>query len=398
MRQVVPLAIAAALLILAPALAAAEGDSAKPTILVDNGTITINGTQLAMPCRTADIVAALGKPDRMLLDKDFGGTVEGTTDQIDQAAELIWDDLGISAGRTHKQVVVGSGLFADHEWRYADPVRYLMIQLTKSSYVYDYDPQQTFPGTLRLGGVPLADSTTIDQLKQPLADWPFEEHPDVKGLYDVLLSRMHVKLSPAGDKSQQEGANFSALRITPKDKANVLIDDGNLSIDGASLSMPCQEADLVAVLGPPDRELDLYGKEITDKDRRPYACSLVWDAIGISAVRASEWSDTEKKYHYSDPIEKIKVVVDPGVNSADWPLKAISGKLAVDGVKITYFTPIDEINQQHADRPFTKPDDSSAWYFTTYENGLKVGLLEDSESVTERNLSRMRMLSITRNK
>lgn len=327
---------------LGPAQAAAdEAGGNELVIRIEHGALTINGKTLEKPYKTADLVAVLGEPNRMLLSPQRGGNLDGLVDKPERASSLVWDDLGVTAFRTREEgQIEPPGVPPQMEW--GDPVESLTIQLRgNADPEAEFIPYQPFPGTLSINGVQATADSTVESLNRSLRDQPIQE--DEGGWYAAKLNDLRIEfyLDLAEDEDTSAEAKLAGLDLiwdweavlaeeTDKPGLAISVDEGALTINGRKLSLPCQTRELIAVLGQPTRMKELVH---------------IWDQHGVTAVQPKE----------SDQIAKLTVALGKDVLAMAFgasPKRQFQGKLTIDGMSVSAGSTIEEINNSRKEKPF----------------------------------------------
>ena len=128
----------------------------------------------------------------------------------------------------------------------------------------------------------------------------------------------------------------------------VAVEGENVTINGKTLTLPADPADLVAVLGPPDRDVVLANRILT------------WDALGLVAYVTKK--DPAK-------VRQLTVALDRDPMKF-WPTSTFSGTLTVDGAVVTARSTVEEINKAKAGTKFAPDEVLTAWQSIAHENVL----------------------------
>jgi len=171
-------------------------------------------------------------------------------------------------------------------------------------------------------------------------------------LFNTLLtSSAHAADAPAAP----------VVPITPPLK--IAIEGDKVLINGTAFAMPCQRADLEAVLGKPDRESDLTNFILT------------WDQLGLVAYVIKEpgpkGKDGKATSIPTPKVRQVTVALDK-VDLKYWPAKLFPGVVTVDGAPVTAKTDVTELNAAKKGEPFKAHSAIPAWHIINHENALIV--------------------------
>lgn len=114
-------------------------------------------------------------------------------------------------------------------------------------------------------------------------------------------------------------------------KPVVAISGESLSINGKTLTLPCEKKDLVAALGKPDRVAKLANTMLT------------WDELGVFAYMKPDTTQ----------VTLLSIALDRDTPSF-WPKKVFAGTLTVDGATVTADSTLTAINNAKKGKPFEK--------------------------------------------
>jgi hypothetical protein len=118
-------------------------------------------------------------------------------------------------------------------------------------------------------------------------------------------------------------------------------------INGRSIAVPCERADIEAALGKPDREADMANLILT------------WDNLGVVAyVR----KDVGK-------VRQITVALDKDTPKF-WPAKPFAGTLTLDGAPVTATTTTDQINAAKTGDKLRADKAIATWQVINYPDAI----------------------------
>jgi hypothetical protein len=133
---------------------------------------------------------------------------------------------------------------------------------------------------------------------------------------------------------------FPAEAAVPPEprSVQVIIAGQSVTINGTPFSMPASRADIIKVLGEPNRIAPLYNTILT------------WDELGL--------------YAYEDPktggIHEVSIALDREPFKF-CPAKLFSGVLRVDGVAVTASSTVEEINRGKTGQLFQWNESMMEW-------------------------------------
>lgn len=138
----------------------------------------------------------------------------------------------------------------------------------------------------------------------------------------------HGEGGKGGGKGSKGGGDGGGV-IAKGKKIDIAFTGAVMTIGGKKFTLPVDEADLVAVLGKPDRTADLANKIIT------------WDELGVFAYVRPK---TTTCHAFAICIGRDTL--------SFWPKKTYSGKLTVDGAELKGDSDIDDVNDAKKGKPF----------------------------------------------
>ncbi len=140
------------------------------SISIDNGDITVNGNQLALPATVADLEKVLGKPSRVV-------------DKVGVSNIYVWDDIGVYCYEYKSGKPVEEG-----------QVHELSIALGRSRYDLDFYPKRYFTGSLCVDDIGVTKDSTVAAVNNMREGEKFVDQLD--GMYwSVKYGRKSVGLS-----------------------------------------------------------------------------------------------------------------------------------------------------------------------------------------------------------
>jgi hypothetical protein len=135
-------------------------NSLTPLIEIRNDECLIQGTRLNLPFDRPKLIQLLGEPDREV----------NRTNVI-----LTWDQLGI------------------HAFQYPETDQIHAIELSPVHQESDFSPRQLFSGLLKIEGIIISSTSTIDMINHSLApQHVFEESRDLKLMWTLEYERTSV--------------------------------------------------------------------------------------------------------------------------------------------------------------------------------------------------------------
>lgn len=160
-------------------------------------------------------------------------------------------------------------------------------------------------------------------------------------------------------------ADAPAPPAEPAPADQIAIDGETISINGKSLKLPCDRAEVEAILGKPDREEKLLNT------------ILVWDKRGIVVFVKP---DVGK-------VRQLTVALDKG-DFKYWPAHRFPGKLTLDGAEVTAKTDVEELDKARTgDRLKKGPVDTRSGKFKRHtidhENTIVMLLAADEKVGTK---------------
>lgn len=112
---------------------------------------------------------------------------------------------------------------------------------------------------------------------------------------------------------------------TPADKTTVEIKKSTFYLNGTAVKLPIKAADLVKIIGKPDRAMEGARKVST------------WDRLGLTGYQKTD----------SDEFLEIGVILNVTDNAFDFtPEKSFSGSFVIDGAKINTASTRNTVNQK----------------------------------------------------
>jgi hypothetical protein len=161
-------------------------NSLAPMIEIRNDECLIQGTRLNLPLDRPKLIQLLGEPDREV----------NRTNVI-----LTWDRLGI------------------HAFQYPETTQIHAIELSFVHQEPDFSPHQPFPGLLKIEGIIVSSTSTIDMINRSLAPkHVFEESRDLKLMWTLDYERTSVWVTAQDEQAPLVRVQYD-LRL-PEERDN----------------------------------------------------------------------------------------------------------------------------------------------------------------------------------
>ncbi|HYE21606.1 MAG TPA: hypothetical protein VEA69_24385 [Tepidisphaeraceae bacterium] len=127
----------------------------------------------------------------------------------------------------------------------------------------------------------------------------------------------------------------------------VAIEGHKLVINGKTIAVPCERAELEAALGKPDRESDLANLILT------------WDHFGVIAYVRKD----------KGVVRQVTVVLDKDAPKF-WPAKTFTGTLTLDGAPVTAKSTAEEINAAKTGEKLRADKTMATWQVINYPDAI----------------------------
>ncbi|HSI35677.1 MAG: hypothetical protein ACAI43_07935 [Phycisphaerae bacterium] len=144
-------------------------------------------------------------------------------------------------------------------------------------------------------------------------------------------------------------ATLGARADVPTNPADlkVAIDGAKVVINGKTIAVPCQRAELEAALGKPDRESDLANLILT------------WDNFGVVAYVRKD----------KGVVRQVTLALDKDAPKF-WPAKTFAGTLTLDGAPVTAKSTAEEINAAKTGEKLRTDKSIATWQVINYPDAI----------------------------
>jgi hypothetical protein len=156
---------------------------AKLKVAISEGTITINGTKLALPVDRKDLLKVLGEPSR---ETPLANLL------------LTWDELGL------------------HAYQRPDSTEVHAISVDLAPKEYKFYPKKLFAGTLQVEGATIGPSSTLEEINRAMKGHTFKK--DELGAYTVSYDTTIIYLHEVEGDVKDAKSKWSYLEFDLKVK------------------------------------------------------------------------------------------------------------------------------------------------------------------------------------